>query len=396
MGSTIEQIKTVVKMNLLSIGQRGLTTLVTLFSVAVVVGVLLAFLAVSNGFKMTVENSGSDELGIAMRGGSAAELNSYLLSDEVKVLENAPGIKKDANGPILSPELYVIVSGIKKTSQSEANLSLRGIEERGLALRPNVRLTQGRMFDSGKGEVVVGQAIVRDFEGFELGNTIKLGQAEWIVVGVFSANGSVHESEIWADVKTVQSQFNRGNSYQVVRFALDEVGELDAIDNFVLSNPQLNLELTTEKDYFASQAEGLKVFIILGWLLSILMALGAMAGALNAMYTSVSQRTQEIATLRAIGFRGSSAFVGTMIESLVVAIAGGLLGTLVAYLFFDGMTGSTLGATSFTQVVFDFRLSSDAFKSGMIIAVSIGLIGGFFPALKAARIPVVKAFSLQH
>ena len=395
MGSLIEQIKTVVQMNVLSIAQRGLTTLVTLFSVAVVVSVLLAFMAVSNGFNTTVENSGSDALGIALRGGSAAELNSSLGSDDVKFLEDAPGIKRDENGPIVSAELYVIVSGIKKSSQSPANLSLRGVAQSGISLRPNVVLTEGRMFKPGLGEVVVGQAIARDFEGFELGNSIKLGKAEWKVVGIFTANGSVHESELWADVKTVQSQFNRGNSYQVMRFALEEPGNLSEVEAFAKTNPSLSLDLTTEREYFASQAQGLKVFIILGWFLSIVMALGALAGALNAMYTSVAQRTQEIATLRAIGFRGISAFVGTMVESLLIAIIGGAIGTLAAYLFFDGMTGSTLGATSFTQVVFDFRLSAESFQAGMIIAILIGLVGGFFPAMKAARIPVVEAFSIQ-
>lgn len=395
MGSLIEQIKTVVQMNVLSIAQRGLTTLVTLFSVAVVVSVLLAFMAVSNGFNTTVENSGSDALGIALRGGSAAELNSSLGSDDVKFLEDAPGIKRDENGPIVSAELYVIVSGIKKSSQSPANLSLRGVAQSGISLRPNVVLTEGRMFKPGLGEVVVGQAIARDFEGFELGNSIKLGKAEWKVVGIFTANGSVHESELWADVKTVQSQFNRGNSYQVMRFALEEPGNLSEVEAFAKTNPSLSLDLTTEREYFASQAQGLKVFIILGWFLSIVMALGALAGALNAMYTSVAQRTQEIATLRAIGFRGISAFFGTMVESLLIAIIGGAIGTLAAYLFFDGMTGSTLGATSFTQVVFDFRLSAESFQAGMIIAILIGLVGGFFPAMKAARIPVVEAFSIQ-
>jgi len=395
MGSLIEQIKTVVQMNVLSIAQRGLTTLVTLFSVAVVVSVLLAFMAVSNGFNTTVENSGSDALGIALRGGSAAELNSSLGSDDVKFLEDAPSIKRDENGPIVSAELYVIVSGIKKSSQSPANLSLRGVAQSGISLRPNVVLTEGRMFKPGLGEVVVGQAIARDFEGFELGNSIKLGKAEWKVVGIFTANGSVHESELWADVKTVQSQFNRGNSYQVMRFALEEPGNLSEVEAFAKTNPSLSLDLTTEREYFASQAQGLKVFIILGWFLSIVMALGALAGALNAMYTSVAQRTQEIATLRAIGFRGISAFFGTMVESLLIAIIGGGIGTLAAYLFFDGMTGSTLGATSFTQVVFDFRLSAESFQAGMIIAILIGLVGGFFPAMKAARIPVVEAFSIQ-
>lgn len=392
----MEQILTVIKMNLTSLAQRGLTTLITLFAIAVVVSVLLAFLAMSNGFKTTVENSGSDQVGLIMRGGSASELNSVLFGTDLKFMEDAPGIKRTQDGPVVSPELYVIVNGKKKSSSSYANLSLRGIGGSGMDLRPNVSLDEGRMFKPGLGEVVVGRAIARDFEGFDIGNTIKLGKAEWTVVGVFSANGSVHESEIWADVKTVQSQFNRGNTYQVMRFALEQAGEISKIELFAETNPQLNIEVSTEKAYFASQAEGLRVFIVLGWFLSAVMALGALAGALNAMYTSVEQRTQEIATLRAIGFKGSSAFVGTMVESLTVAILGGIVGTFVAYFFFDGMSGSTLGATSFTQVVFKFKLSRDAFLTGISVAFYIGLVGGFFPALKAARVPVIKAFALHN
>ena len=394
MSILLRQIKAVILINLVSIRSRGFTTIVTLFSVAVVVAVLLAFLAMSNGFDMTMKNSGSDAIGIAIRGGSQGEINSALSIEDIKLLEDSPGIARNENGQISSPELYVIVTGIKRSTKTETNLSLRGLSAQGVTLRPNVKISEGRMFEPGRGEVVVGRRIFNDYEGFELGDMIKLGRAEWKVVGIFTSNGSVHESEIWADVKTVQSQFNRGNSYQVLRFALDKNGDLDQISKHIGRNPQLSVDVFTEEEYFANQAEGLKLFINLGWFLSIMMALGALAGALNAMYTSVEQRSLEIATLRAIGFRGTAAFAGTLVESLFVSIIGGLIGAITAFLFFNGMTGSTLGATSFTQIVFDFQLSPESVKLGMTIAIAIGLIGGVFPALKAARIPVVKAFSL--
>lgn len=390
------QIQTVISMNLLSLKQRGWMAFTTVVAVAIVVAVLLAFLAMADGFRTTVSNSGSDNLGIGIRAGSQAELNSGLSAEQVKLIVDAPGIKHDDNGPITSAELYVVVNGVSKSTGMDENLSLRGIEEKGLKLRPNVKIIEGRMFTPGKNELLVGRAVARDYEGFEIGNEIRFGASTWVVTGIFSTNGSVYESELWSDVRTVQTQFNRGNSYQVIRFALETPGDVSAIQQYSDENPQLNFDIKTEKAYYAEQAQALfNIIFYIGWPLAIVMAMGALAGALNTMYTSVSQRTLEIATLRAIGFRGISAFTGTMIESLVLALLGGLLGTAVAYLFFDGMTGSTLGG-SFTQIVFDFDISSQSFASGMKIAFTVGLIGGFFPALKAARIPVIKAFSLQH
>ena len=396
MSNMLVQIRSVVTMNIMSLPQRGWMAITTLFAVAIVVGVLLAFLAMANGFKTTVKNSGSEELGIALRAGARAELNSGLSFEQVKLLEEAPGIKRDDDGSITSAELYVVVDGIRKDSGLEANLSLRGIELSGVELRPNVELLNGRMFTPGKNELVVGRAVARDYDGFSIGSKLRFGTTTWTVVGEFSANGSVYESELWADVRTVQVQFNRGNSYQVVRFELETPGDVSAIQAYSDANPQLNFDISTEKEYFNDQSQDVfNIIFYIGWPLAIVMSLGALAGALNTMYTSVSQRTLEIATLRALGFSGFSAFVATMVESLILALLGGMLGTTIAFLFFDGMSGSTLGS-SFTQIVFDFQLSKESYYSGMYIALGIGLIGGFFPALKAARIPVIKAFSLQH
>lgn len=395
MGSLISQITTVIKMNVASLPQRGWMAAASLLAIAIVVAVLLAFLAMANGFQSTVKNSGSEALGIALRAGSRAELNSGLGAEQVKLLEEAPGIKREGDSPITSAELYVIVDGKKKTTGTDANLSLRGIGEDGIALRPMVRLDEGRWFVPGKNEVVVGRGVNRDFENFAVGSEIKLGTATWTVVGIFSANGSVYESELWTDVRTVQTQFNRGNSFQTFRFALASPGDLSAIKSYVEGNPQLNVDVFTEQEYFADQAKDLSnIIFFIGWPLAIIMALGALSGALNSMYASVSQRTREIATLRALGFSGISAFFGTQVEALVLAFLGGIVGTTAAYLFFNGMTASTLGG-SFTQIVFKFEITLGAFQQGIILALVVGLVGGFFPALRAARVPVLKAFSLD-
>lgn len=390
MGSLIKQISAVVGMNVRSLPQRVWSSLTTMLAIAVVVGVLLAFLAMGDGFNKTLE--GSDDVAVILNAGSQAELNSGLSGESVNIIRNSPGIVKDQNGPITSAELYVIVDGIKKSSQTEVNLPLRGLELRGLELRKNIKIVQGRMFEPGKNELVVGASILSEFSGFELGSEVSLGGIKWIVVGVFDAAGSVFGSEIWADYRAIQTQFNRGNSFQVVRVKLTTPGDVSAIEKFIEDDPRLNMEVSTEKQYFSGQSEGISSLMGLGWGLAIFMAFGALAGALNTMYTSVAARSVEIATLRAIGFKGIAAFCGTMVESIVLAFMGGILGTLAVFILFDGITTSTMGA-SFSQIVFTFDLSAAAFVSGIKLALVIGLIGGFFPAWRASRMPVVVAFT---
>jgi len=240
--------------------------------------------------------------------------------------------------------------------------------------------------------LVVGASILDQFNGFDLGRQVSLGGVTWTVVGVFDAAGSVFASEIWADYRAVQTQFNRGNSFQVVRVKLETAGDLSKIEAFIKADPRLSMDVTTESEYFSEQSSGVAVLMGLGWGMAIFMAFGALAGALNTMYTSVAARSVEIATLRAIGFKGIAAFCGTMVESVVLAFIGGVLGTLAVFVLFDGITTSTMGA-SFSQIVFSFDLSASAFITGIQFALIIGLVGGFFPAWRASRIPVVVAFT---
>ncbi|WP_188152001.1 ABC transporter permease [Teredinibacter waterburyi] len=386
------QIVAVVAMNIRSLPQRIWMSIATLVAVGIVVAVLLAFLALSNGFEKTLNTSGSDKIAVMLRAGSQGEMSSVLLRDQLNIMELAPGISRDANGPVVSAELYVIVDGTKRSTNTPVNLPLRGLELSGVELRENFSIVEGRMFEPGRNELVVGEAVQTEFSGFELNKKVRLGQSEWTVVGVFSAGGSVFGSELWGDLKTVQSQFNRGSSAQLLRAKLATPGDVSEIQAYIENEPQLNLDVKTEVAYYAEQSKGItNVIFYLGWPLAIAMALGALAGALNTMYNSVAQRSMEIATLRAIGFSGVSAFIGTLVESLALAAIGGVLGSLAAYLFFDGLTTSTLSG-NFTQVVFDFKLSADSFISGLKLALIVGFIGGFFPALRAARLPVVIAF----
>src|SRR6478736_2284627 len=356
------QVAAVTAINLKSISQRRWLSLSTVIAIALVVIVLLAFLAMANGFQRTIAAAGADDIAIVLRAGSQAEINSTVSRDQVRLIEDGPGIARGSDGkPLVSPELYLVVDGVKRSTKTKANLPLRGIGEQGSALRKGITITAGRMFNRGSNEVVVGKALLREFEGFEIGSTVAFGATRWNVVGVFESGGSVFESEIWAEL----------NGYS---------------DN----DPRLKLDVKSEAAYFAEQASQTSDLIQkLGWPLAIAMALGAIAGALNTMYSSVAARATEIATLRAIGFGGFPAFVGTLAESLLLAAIGGLLGAAATYLIFDGVTASTLGA-NFTQVVFDFKLSPWLIAEGVVLALIVGLIGGLFPALRAARLPIVE------
>jgi putative ABC transport system permease protein len=389
MRSLLLQVIAVTTINLKSIAQRLWLSLSTVVAVALVVIVLLAFLAMANGFQRTLAGSGSEDIAIFLRGGSQAEINSTVARDQVRLIEDAPGIARGGDGkPLISPELYVVVDGIKRSSQTKANLPLRGIGEQGVALRKGITIAQGRMFNRGANEIVVGKGLLKEFEGFEPGKTVAFATSRWTVVGIFEAEGSVFESEIWADLPVVQSLFNRPNFVQTVRVRL-ESPSLAALKNYNDNDPRLKLDVKTEAAYFADQA-GQTTDLIqnLGWPLAIAMALGALAGALNTMYSSVAARAVEIATLRAIGFGGFPAFVGTLVESLVLAAIGGLIGAAATWAIFDGLTASTLGG-NFTQVVFAFQLSPALIWQGVLLALAVGLIGGLFPAIRAARMPIV-------
>jgi putative ABC transport system permease protein len=384
------QVAAVTIINLKSIPQRFLLSLSTVVAVALVVMVLLTFLAMSYGFQKTLAGTGSPDVAIALRGGAAAEINSAVTRDQVRLIEEGPGIARGADGrPLTSAELYLVVDGVKRSTGTKANLPLRGVGRDGANVRKGITIQAGRMFAPGSNEVVVGKSLAAEFAGFDLGQTVKLGTSPWTVVGIFTADGGVFESEIWADAPSVQSLFKRENYFQTVRARLESPAALASLRQYVENDPRLKLDVKTERDFYAEQSgETTDLIQKLGWPLAIAMAFGALAGALNTMYSSVAARAVEIATLRAIGFGGTPAFIGTLVESLLLAALGGVIGAFATWLVFDGFTTSTLGA-SFTQVVFSFELSPGLVLQGVALALVVGLVGGLFPAIRAARQPIV-------
>ncbi len=388
----LQQVLAVTWLNLRNLPQRVASSVVAVIGVAAVVLVFAAVLSMAKGFERTLIAAGSDDTAIIMRSGSTSELNSGLSNEQVLIVSDAPGVLKDGDNTVMSAELYVVVDVRKRTSNTDANVPFRGIQAGAFEVRQDVSVVEGRMFEPGKNEIIVGRSAQQEFLGLDTGSTIRFGQNEWNIVGAFEAGGSVSESELWTDVRVLQGAYRRGNSFQSVRVKLQTEDSLDTLKVALDDDPRINPDVLSEKEYYSGQAEPMSRFIkIIGYPLTILMAIGAVFGALNSMYSSVSVRGKEIATLRALGFGPVSVLVSTMVESTLLALIGGLLGGGIAYLAFNGFQVSTLNGASFSQVVFDFAVTPDLLINGLYAALIIGAFGGLFPAIRAARLPVAQA-----
>jgi putative ABC transport system permease protein len=388
----ISQIGSITKFGLLSLPQRLGSVAATLVGIAGVVGVLVGVLSIAAGFKQAMAVSGSPDGAIVLRSGADSEMVSGLSHDETRIIADAPGVARNAKGPLASAELFVIIDLPKRATGTDANVPLRGVEPSAQAVRDNLKITRGRMFEWGKDEVVVGAGAAQEFAGLDVGSKIKVGRYEWPVVGVFTVHGGAAESEIWTDAKVLQEAYNRGDSFQSVSVKLNSPAAFQAFKDSLTSNPQLSVQVSRLSDYYAQQSETMTLLITtLGYIIAVLMALGAVFGALNTMYSAVAARTREIATLRALGFGGSAVVVSLMLESLLLALAGGALGGGLAYLAFNNFHTSTMNFQSFSQVTFAFQVTPGLLVRGVMWAAIIGLVGGLFPAIRAARLPIASA-----
>ena len=386
------QVAAVTRFGLMSVPRRLGSVAATIVGIAGVVGVLVGILSMAVGFQMAMTSSGSDDKAIILRSGADSEMVSGLDRDATRVIADAPGLARTAQGPLASAELFVIIDLPKRSTGTDANVPLRGVEAAALQVRDNLKIIQGRMFDWGKDEVIVGAGAAQEFSGLDVGSKIQVGRYEWPVVGIFSANSGVSESEIWTDAKVLQDAYNRGDSFQSVSVRLNSPGAFQAFKDSLTSNPQLNVQVSRLSDYYAQQSETLtRLITTLGFLIAFLMAVGAVFGALNTMYSAVAARTREIATLRALGFGGGAVVVSLMLESLLLALVGGVIGGGLAYFAFNNFHTSTMNWQSFSQITFAFRVTPELLARGVAWAAVIGLIGGLFPAIRAARLPIAAA-----
>ena len=388
----LSQVAAVTKFGLMGIPQRRGSVAAALFGVAGVVGVLVGVLSMAVGFKHAMAASGAPDSAIVLRSGADSEMVSGFGKDETRLMADAPGLAKGQEGPLASAELFVIINLPKRSSGTDANVPLRGVEQAAFHVRENVKIVQGRSFDWGKNEVIVGVGAAQEFSGLEVGRKLQVGRNEWQVVGVFSAGDGTAESEIWTDASVLQGAYHRGNSFQSVYAKLNSPEAFQQFKDALTTDPRLNVKVIRQPDYYEEQSTAVTSLItILGSIIAGLMAVGAVFGALNTMYNSVSTRTREIATLRALGFGSGAVVVSVILESLVVALIGGLIGAIVAYLVFNGFHASTMNFQSFSQVTFAFNVTRELLIRGIIWATIIGLLGGLLPAIRAARLPIAAA-----
>ena len=386
-----QQTWSVTRMGLATIPGRLGSSSVVVIGIAGVVGVLVALLAMGEGFQATLKQTGSDDTVLVMRAGANSELNSVLSHDAVVQIEQAPGVLKNAKGEaIVSPELVVVASRPRRSSGLDANVEIRGVGAQVWELRPHVHMIAGRKFTPGLRELIVGKRAAEQFSGLEVGSTIQLSNQTWTIVGTFES-GEAYESGMWGDADIVASAYRRGNSVTDVAVKLTSAGAFDAFKAALASNPQLKVDVQTTREYFSKQSEGLaKLIRIIGSVVGAIMAIGAIFGALNTMYAAVATRAREIATLRALGFRGGAVVVSVLAETMLLALLGGAVGAVIAYLIFDNYSVSTV-SPNFSQIVFNFKVSPGLVLSGLHWALVIGFLGGLFPALRAARRPVTAA-----
>jgi putative ABC transport system permease protein len=319
-------------------------------------------------------------------------MTSGLGRAETRTIADAPGLARDASGPLASAELFVIISLPKRSTGTDANVPLRGVSPAAFGVRGNVEMVAGRRFEAGRNEVIVGAGAARQFAGLDLGKTIRVGRNEWSVVGIFTAGGGVAESEIWTDAAVLQPAYQRGDSYQAVYARLTSPAAFRDFSDALTTNPQLTVKVVRQSEFYAEQSTSVTSFIKnIGVVIAGLMALGALFGALNTMYSSVSARTREIATLRALGFGSGPVIISIMLESLALALIGGAVGAAIAFLAFDGFTTSTMNWQTFSQVAFAFRVSPELLVRAITWSVLLGIFGGLFPAIHAARLPIATA-----
>jgi putative ABC transport system permease protein len=400
----LKQAIALTKVNIKSFPNRFVASSVSMLSIACVSAVILSVLAMTQGMIKTLERTGLDNTLIIMRAGAVSELQSVMFPMEVNILANHQQVLKDKNSrAIYSAEMFVsaevtiaaddsLAKADVQTDSKLEKLALRGISQNTYAFRPNFKILTGEKFKTGLRQVIIGQAIARKMPQLQVGTSISLGGTDWLISGVFTDNNSVFESELWADIGMVQSDYQRGNTIQSIRLAVKDNTDLVALNKEWQDDPRLNVRIMAEKEFFASQAKNLTRLIRwIGFPVAFVMALGAMIAALNTMYSTIASRSKEIATHKAIGFSPFAISFSILTEALLIALVGGLIGILPLYFAFDGLTASSQNANNLSQMMFNFDISMLLIGQALLVSIVIGLLGGLLPALKAMRLPVTTA-----
>ncbi len=388
----MSQIVVVTMLNLRTLRERLSSSLVAIVGIAGVVAVFVAVLSIAEGFRRTMTTTGSPDTAIVMRSGADSEMVSILRRDDVRIIADAPGVRRTDSGPLVSAELFVIVDLPKRSTNTTANVPLRGVSTAALEVRKTITITAGRMFETGRNEIIAGRSAATQFGGVDVGATLTFGRNTWTVVGIFDAGGTVADSELWCDANVLAPAYQRGSTYQTVFAKLESPEAFTRFKDSLTSDPRVNLKVLRETDYYAEQSQMLyRLITTLGTLIAGLMGIGAVFGAVNTMYTAVASRTREIATLRALGFGAFPVVVSVLVESLLLALAGGVAGGSIAYAAFNGFETATINWQTFSQIGFAFAVTPALIGSGVFYAVFMGVLGGLLPAVRAARLPIVAA-----
>jgi putative ABC transport system permease protein len=386
------QTAALIGFNIRTLPARTGSTAAAVAGIAGVVAVLVGLLSIGQGFQRTMTVAGSPDTVFVLRTGADSEMSSILTRDEARIIAEAPGVARKNDKALVSPELFVIVNLPKRSTGTDANVPMRGVEQAAFDVRDELKIVEGRTFAPGRNEVIVGRSAQLQFAGLDLGSELLFGQNRWKVVGIFEADGSITESEIWCDAAVLAPAYHRGSSYQNAVVRLASPGSFSTFKDALTSDPRVSLKIVRESDYYAEQSQMLvKIVNFLAGIVTTLMGLAAIFGALNTMYTAVAARAREIATLEAIGFRGAPIVLSVLVESIVLALIGGVIGAFFAWLVFDGVRTATLNWQTFSQVAFAFEVNAALLVRGIVSAVAIGVIGGLFPAIRAARLPVAVA-----
>ncbi len=388
---TLVQSVAVTLVNLRTLPARLAPSAVAVVGMAGVVGVLVAVLSMAEGFLATMANTGAEDTVIVMRAGSDSEMTSILMREDIDIIGDAEEIARTPSGPLASAELFVVIDLIKASTGTVANAPLRGVEPIALAVR-QVKIVEGRMFEPGRNEIIVGRAARAEYRGLTVGSTLRVGQSDWKVVGSFDAGGTVPDSELWCDANVLGPLYQRGSSRQAVYARLRSPDAFTALKDRLTTDPRVKLMVMREREYYESQSRFVYTLITgLGTIIGLLMGIGAVFAAVNTMYSAVASRTREIATLRALGFGGLPVMLSVLVESMLLALVGGAIGAAAAYLFFNGYQAATMNWQSMSTIGFAFRVTPRLLVSGLAYALVLGLVGGVLPAIRAARLPVVVA-----